>query len=53
MICQSRSGKQNASQLLKTDIPSWPFQKISMDISGSNGEIPFITVRPVSVYPFE
>ena len=38
MICQSRSSKQNASPLLETDIPSYPFQKISMDISGPNGE---------------
>ena len=34
MICQSRSSQQNASLLLETDIPSYPFQKISMDISG-------------------
>ena len=37
MICQSRSSKQNASPLL--DISSYPFQKISMDISGPYGEM--------------
>ena len=34
MICQLRSHKQNPSPLRETDIPSYPFQKISMDISG-------------------
>ena len=38
MICQSRSGKQKVSPLLKTYIPSYPFKKISMNISGPYGE---------------
>ena len=37
-VCQSRSSKWNASPLLETDIPSYPFQKISMDVSGPYGE---------------
>ena len=38
VICQSRSSKQNVSPLMETDIPSYPFRKISMDISGPYGE---------------
>ena len=38
VVCQSRSGKCEIAPLEKTDVPFYPFEKISLDVSGPYGE---------------
>ena len=40
VICQPRSSKCENAPLEETDVPSYPFEKISMDVSGPYGETP-------------
>ena len=40
MFCQSRSNKSDNAPLEETDVPSYLFEKISMDVSGPSGETP-------------
>ena len=40
LVCQTQSRAQEASPLMETDFPEYPFQKVSIDISSPYGEIP-------------
>ena len=37
-VCQTQSRRQKLAPLMETDIPNFPFEKVSMDISGPYGE---------------
>ena len=39
-VCQTQSRRQKLAPLMETDLPNFPFEKVSMDISGPYGETP-------------
>ena len=40
ITCQARSGKREAVPFMEMDVSAYPFEKISLDVSGPNGETP-------------
>lgn len=49
MICETQSRRHETSPLMKTDTSNYPFEKLSIDISGPYGEKPRENLYTVSV----